>query len=144
VHPDDFARFNSGVEILEVHTERKTQLVDVTAQVRAAVAGTSGRLVTLFVPHTTAGIAVQAVGDGAAEVAADVEAAMERLVAEDWPWRHTSEGDRNPWSHVRAVLTASSLTLPVIDGALSLGRFQAVFLCEFDGPRTRKIQLVTH
>jgi secondary thiamine-phosphate synthase enzyme len=126
------------METLEVQTERKTQLVDVTAQVRAAVAGASGRVVTLFVPHTTAGVAVQAAGEGA------IEAAMERLVVEGWPWRHTSEGDRNPWSHVRAVLTASSLTLPLVDGELALGRLQAIFLCEFDGPRTRSIQLVVH
>jgi secondary thiamine-phosphate synthase enzyme len=132
------------METLEVQTERKTQLVDVTAQVRAAVAGASGRVVTLFVPHTTAGVAVQAAGEGATEVAADIEAAMERLVVEGWPWRHTSEGDRNPWSHVRAVLTASSLTLPLVDGELALGRLQAIFLCEFDGPRTRSIQLVVH
>ena len=132
------------MKTLEVQTERRTQLVDVTAQVRAAVAGASGQLVTVFVPHTTAGIAVQAAGAGAAEVAADVETAMERLVVDDWPWRHTSEGDRNPWAHVRALLTASSLTLPLVDGDLGLGRLQAVFLCEFDGPRTRTIQLVMH
>ncbi|HET6867976.1 MAG TPA: secondary thiamine-phosphate synthase enzyme YjbQ [Solirubrobacteraceae bacterium] len=132
------------MKTLEVRTERKTQLVNVTAQVRAEVAGVSDQLVTLFIPHTTAGVIVQAAGEAAAEVAADVEAAMERLVAEDWPWRHTSEGDRNPWSHVRSALTASSLTLPLIDGELGLGNLQAIFLCEFDGPRTRTIQLVTH
>ena len=129
---------------LEVHTERKTQLVDVTAQIRAAVAGASGQLVTVFVPHTTAGVVVQASGEGATEVAADIEAAMERLVVEGWPWRHTTEGDRNPWSHVRAVLTASSLTLPLIDGDLGLGNLQSIFLCEFDGPRARNINVVIH
>jgi secondary thiamine-phosphate synthase enzyme len=132
------------VTTLEVQTERKSQLVDVTEQIRAAVVGASGQLVTVFVPHTTAGVVVQASGEGATEVAADIEAAMERLVAEDWPWRHTTEGDRNPWSHVRAVLTASSLTLPLIDGDLGLGKLQAIFLCEFDGPRTRNIHVVIH
>jgi secondary thiamine-phosphate synthase enzyme len=132
------------VTTLEVQTERKSQLVDVTEQIRAAVVGASGQLVTVFVPHTTAGVVVQASGEGATEVAADIEAAMERLVAEDWPWRHTTEGDRNPWSHVRAVLTASSLTLPLTDGDLGLGKLQAIFLCEFDGPRTRNIHVVIH
>jgi secondary thiamine-phosphate synthase enzyme len=127
---------------IEVTSERRTQFVDVTDLVRAAVAGTEGRLLTLFVPHTTAGIVVQAVGEGAREVAADLEAAMERIVDEGWPWRHTSEGDRNPWAHVRAALTASSLSIPLAGGKLGLGPFQAIFLCEFDGPRTRTIELV--
>lgn len=127
---------------IEVTSERRTQLVDVTELVREAVAGVEGRLVTLFVPHTTAGIVVQAAGDGARGVAADLESAMERIVDEGWPWRHTAEGDRNPWSHVRAALTASSLSIPLARGELGLGAFQAIFLCEFDGPRTRTIELV--
>jgi secondary thiamine-phosphate synthase enzyme len=101
-------------------------------------------LVTLFVPHTTAGIVVQAAGDGAAEVAADVESALEQIVSEDWTWRHTDEGDRNPWSHVRSVLTAASITIPIVDGDLALGDFQAIFLCEFDGPRERQLHIVVH
>jgi secondary thiamine-phosphate synthase enzyme len=101
-------------------------------------------LVTLFVPHTTAGIVVQAAGEGAREVAADVESALEVLVSEDWTWRHTEEGDRNPWSHVRSVLTAASITIPIIDGNLALGDHQAIFLCEFDGPRKRQLQIVVH
>lgn len=127
---------------IEVTSDRRTQLVDVTELVREAVAGVEGRLVTLFVPHTTAGIVVQAAGDGARGVAADLESAMERIVDEGWPWRHTAEGDRNPWAHVRAALTASSLSIPLARGDLGLGAFQAIFLCEFDGPRTRTIELV--
>jgi secondary thiamine-phosphate synthase enzyme len=126
---------------LTVETHRRTELVDVTRLVRDAVAGSEGALATLFVPHTTAGIVVQAAGEGAAHVAHDLEQALERLVDENGPWRHTSEGDRNPWSHVRAALTASSLSIPLVDGELALGAFQAVFLCEFDGPRTRTIRV---
>ena len=90
-------------------------------------------------PHTTAGIVLQAIGPGAAHVARDVESALERIVGEGWPWRHTAEGDRNPWAHVRAALTASSLVIPLADGELALGAHQAIFLCEFDGPRSRTI-----
>jgi secondary thiamine-phosphate synthase enzyme len=133
-----------AVESLSIRTERRTQLVDVTNGVRDLVVGKGGELVTLFVPHTTAGIVLQAIGDGAAEVAADVESALERLVDEDWTWRHTEEGDRNPWSHVRSVLTASSLAIPIADGDLALGECQAIFLCEFDGPRTRQLHVVVH
>ena len=123
---------------LHLETTRKTELVDVTARVREAVAGEQGSAVVLFVPHTTAGIVVQA--DAALAVARDVESALERIVDERWDWEHTQEeGDRNPWSHVRAALTAASLTIPLRDGELALGRLQAIFFCEFDGPRRRSL-----
>ena len=127
---------------LKVATERKTQLLDVTDRVLAALEGAEGSLVTLFVPHTTAGVVVQAAGPGATAVAADVESALERLVDETWPWQHIHEGDRNPWSHARTVLTASSVSIPLEQGRLVLGGHQAVFLAEFDGPRERTL-LVT-
>jgi secondary thiamine-phosphate synthase enzyme len=132
------------MHVIRVETERKTQLVDVTAEVRAAVAGARGAVVTVFVPHTTAGVVLQAAGAGATKVAADLEAAFERLVDERSDWQHSSEGDRNPWSHVRAALTASSVTIPLVDGKLGLSELQAVFLCEFDGPRTRELHVVVH
>jgi secondary thiamine-phosphate synthase enzyme len=133
-----------AMALLSIQTERRTQLVEVTSRVREVVVRESGRVVTLFVPHTTAGIVVQAAGEGANEVAADIESALERLVNEDWSWRHTEEGDRNPWSHVRSALTASSITIPIVDGDLALGDHQAVFFCEFDGPRARQLQIVVH
>lgn len=130
--------------IVEIRTERRTQLVDVTEEIRALLQGSDAPLVTLFVPHTTAGIAVQAAGEGARHVAADVESALDGLVDESAPWQHADEGDRNPASHIRATLTASSLTIPLVGGALALGDHQAIFLCEFDGPRTRRILVTPH
>ena len=124
---------------LTVQTERRTQLLDVTTQIQELLNGAEGALVTLFVPHTTAGIVVQAAGPGAAKVAGDVELALERLVDETWPWEHVHEGDANPWSHVRAVLTGSSVSIPLDEGRLALGARQAVFLAELDGPRARTI-----
>ena len=126
---------------LKVATERKTQLVDVTDRVRAALEGSDGSLATLFVPHTTAGLLLQAAGEGATAVAGDVEAALERLVDETWPWEHVHEGDANPWSHVRTALTGSSVSIPLEGGRLALGDHQAVFLAEFDGPRERTMYL---
>jgi secondary thiamine-phosphate synthase enzyme len=129
---------------LEVQSGRRTELIDVTGRVQEAVAGTTAGMATLFVPHTTAGIVLQASGEGVRHVAADLEAALERLVDESGPWAHVAEGDRNPWSHVRAALTASSLTVPLDCGELSLGEHQAIFLCEFDGPRSRRLLLALH
>lgn len=123
-----------------LRTSARTELVDVTDRVRAALPETGGRsAAVVFCPHTTAGLVLQAAGDGARFVASDLAGALDRLVDESGPWRHTEEGDRNPWSHVRSALTASSLVIPLADGDLGLGRLQAVFLCEFDGPRDRTI-----
>ena len=127
---------------LTVQTRRRTQLLDVTDEVRALLGGDAGSLLTLFVPHTTAGVVVQAAGEGAAAVAGDVAGALERLVEEDAPWGHVHEGDRNPWAHVRAALTASSVSIPLEDGQPALGAHQAIFLAEFDGPRERTIRIV--
>jgi secondary thiamine-phosphate synthase enzyme len=127
---------------LTIQTERKTQLVDVTSEVRDLVNGSPGSLLTLFVPHTTAGVVIQASGEGAMTVASDLENAMERIVAEEWDWQHINEGDQNPWSHVRAALTASSVSIPLDVGELGLGPLQTIFFCEFDGPRLRTLRLV--
>jgi secondary thiamine-phosphate synthase enzyme len=130
------------METLTLLTERRTQLVDITQDVLAAAEGEAGRAVVVFVPHTTAGLAIQASGAGATQVAADIETAMERLVDEGWDYEHVHEGDRNPWAHVRAALTSPSVTIPLDDGRLALADLQSVFLCEFDGPRERTV-LVT-
>ena len=126
---------------LTFETERRTQLLDVTDRVAELVAGSDGSLVTLFVPHTTAGVVVQAAGEGASAVAGDVARAFDRLVDEDWSWEHVHEGDLNPWSHVRAALTASSVSVPLVEGRLALGAHQAIFLAEVDGPRERTMHL---
>jgi secondary thiamine-phosphate synthase enzyme len=132
---------NAAVQELKVETERKTQLLDITEGIAKLVDGLDGSLVTLFVPHTTAGIVLQAAGPGATAVAGDVEAALWRIVDESWSWEHVHEGDANPWSHVRAALTASSVSIPLEGERLALGAHQAVFLAEFDGPRERTIRV---
>jgi secondary thiamine-phosphate synthase enzyme len=129
------------VRQLTLRTGSRTQLLDITAEVNAALECAEGTLVTLFVPHTTAGIVVQASGPNATKVASDIEHALEQIVDESWSWEHTSEGDKNPWSHVRSALTASSLSIPFVDGKLALGNLQAIFFCEFDGPRDRTVLL---
>jgi secondary thiamine-phosphate synthase enzyme len=126
---------------VRLRTERRTQLLDITEQVLGAVQGARGRAVIVFVPHTTAGVLVQASGEGAARVAVDIEAAMERLVDEGWDYEHVHEGDRNPWAHVRAALTSSSITVPLDEGRLALADLQKIFFCEFDGPRERSVLL---
>ena len=126
----------------DVRTERKTQAVDVTEQVRDALRRADGASAALvYVPHTTAGVVIQEHADPA--VARDLERALERIVDEGWGWEHVEAGEENAPSHVRAALTASSVLVPVRDGELALGRWQGIFFCEFDGPRTRKVYVST-
>jgi secondary thiamine-phosphate synthase enzyme len=128
---------------LELRTERRTQALEITAQVRDALAGTAGgaAAVVVWVPHTTAGIVVQEHADPA--VGRDLEKALERIVGEGWGWEHIEEGEENAPSHVRAALTATSVVIPLRDGELALGTWQGIFFCEFDGPRTRKVLVAT-
>ena len=132
---------NAPVRELRVETERRTQLLDVTARVQSLLDGVDGSLITPFVPHTTAAVVVPAEGDGATAVAADIKSALDRIVDEGWPWQHACEGDANPWSHVRAALAGASVSIPLESGRLVLGAQQALFLAEFDGPRERTIYL---
>ena len=123
-------------------TERRTQVIDVTAKVKGTLAGAQGASAALiYVPHTTAGVVIQEHADPA--VARDLEMALERIVDDGWPWQHLEAGEINPWAHVRAALTATSVVVPMRDGELALGTWQGIFFCEFDGPRTRRVVVST-
>lgn len=126
------------VREIRLRTERRSHVVDITRAVRDAVAGERGAAVLVYVPHTTAGVTINEHADPA--VARDLEAALERIVDDDWPWQHHEPGEENAPTHVRASLIGSSVTIPVRDdGSLALGTWQGVFFCEFDGPRDRSV-----
>jgi len=126
---------------IRVRTERRTQLVDITKDVQAALDGSDGASAALvFVPHTTAGVTINEHADPA--VARDFEAALERMVSDDWSWQHIEEGEENAPSHIRASLMGPQVVIPLRDGQMALGTWQGVFFCELDGPRTRSV-LVT-
>ncbi|MGB2982567.1 MAG: secondary thiamine-phosphate synthase enzyme YjbQ [Candidatus Bipolaricaulia bacterium] len=125
---------------LVVTTQSKEELIDITPLVRRVVEGqevASGACV-VFSPHTTAGITINEHADPA--VAEDLQSALSHLVPEDVSWRHL-EG--NSPAHVKASLIGSSAFVGVENGKLALGTWQGIFLCEFDGPRTRKVWIKT-
>ncbi len=124
------------METLRVKTGRRTQLVDVTAAVERVVkgAGVASGVCYVYVPHTTAGVTINEHADP--DVASDLEGVFDRLVPHAGPYRH-SEGNTD--SHAKAVMVGASQAILVQDGKLLLGRWQGIFLCEFDGPRERKI-----
>jgi secondary thiamine-phosphate synthase enzyme len=125
------------VREIQVQTERKTQLVNITEHVRGAleVEGASAALV--YVPHTTAGIVINEKIDP--DLLEDFEGAFHRIVGEEWEWRHVDADGPNAPAHVRASLASNQVLIPVRDGDLALGTYQGIFFCEFDGPRTRKV-----
>jgi secondary thiamine-phosphate synthase enzyme len=126
------------VREISLSTERRTQVVEITRQVEGALDGADGVSAALvFVPHTTAGLTINEHADPA--VARDLEAAMERIVGDDWGWQHIEAGEENAPSHVRASLAGPQVLVPVEDGRLALGTWQGIFFCEFDGPRKRKV-----
>jgi secondary thiamine-phosphate synthase enzyme len=122
---------------ITVTTERRTQLVDITRQVRDALDGQTGAAVLVYVPHTTAGVTINEHADPL--VARDFEMALERIVPEDWGWQHIEEGEENAPSHPRASLMGRQVLVPFRDGELALGTWQGIFFCELDGPRTRSV-----
>ena len=124
------------MEVLRVKTGRRTQLVDLTEEVKRVVAGSGvvSGVCYLYVPHTTAGVTINEHFDP--DVATDLEGVFERLVPRSGPYRH-AEGNSD--SHAKAVLTGASQMIFVDGGKLMLGQWQGVFFCEFDGPRERKL-----
>ncbi len=119
-----------------LETTGRTDFVDVTAQVKAAIRrlGLGHGTVTVFNPHTTAGVTINEGADP--DVVRDLETILDRLVPWSGGYRH-AEG--NAAAHAKASLMGSSVTLLVQDGRPVLGTWQAVWFCEFDGPRTRRL-----
>jgi secondary thiamine-phosphate synthase enzyme len=127
------------VQQIRVRTERRTQLIDITSDVQAALQGTNGASAAalVFVPHTTAGVTINEHADPAST--RDFEAALERMVGDDWGWKHIEEGEENAPSHIRASLMGPQVLVPLEDGRLALGTWQGIFFCELDGPRDRTV-----
>jgi secondary thiamine-phosphate synthase enzyme len=125
------------VRELEIRTERRTQLLDVTADVRSALDGATGSAALVYVPHTTAAVTINEHIDP--KLLTDFEDALETMVDGGWPWRHVDADGPNGPSHVRASLIGPQVLVPLRDGSLALGTYQGIFFCEFDGPRTRKV-----
>jgi secondary thiamine-phosphate synthase enzyme len=122
----------------EVRTRRRAHLVDITDQVAEAVrqsAVTDG-VCHVFVPHTTAGVTINEGADP--DVANDIESHLGEIVPKEAAFEH-AEGNSD--SHIKTVLVGPSCAAPVREGKLALGQWQAIFLCEWDGPRTRRVDV---
>ncbi len=119
---------------LRVETTKKTETVDITERVAEKVKESKIRdgICVVTVAHTTAAVFVNENADP--DVQRDVLATLARLVPESGDYRH-AEG--NGPAHIKSVLVGHDVTLAIRDGQLALGRWQGIYLAEFDGPRTR-------
>jgi secondary thiamine-phosphate synthase enzyme len=126
------------IRYIQVSSRSRNELIDITGPVAEQVAksGVTSGVCHLFAMHTTAAITVNEGADPA--VKRDVSRFLATLVPADAPFTH---GEGNSDAHVKASLVGPSETLLIEDGRLLLGTWQAIYFCEFDGPRSRKVAL---
>lgn len=140
------ANLCSTVALLKIRSSSREAMIDITPEVERNLEliidnGESGKpssrsgVVVVFVQHTTCGVTVNENADP--DVQTDMLGFLRRLVPQHTPeFRHAEE---NSDAHIKSSLVGSSVTVPFEDGRLLLGRWQGVYLCEFDGPRERKV-----
>lgn len=121
-----------------IRTSSRTDLIEITDTVYDFLreCRVQEGICVVYVPHTTAGLFINENADP--NVVFDVKNFLERLVPWVGDYRHT-EG--NASAHIKSILTGNSLTFPIQDGRLTLGRWQGIFFAEFDGPRERKVYI---
>ena len=123
---------------LTVNTQSQTEMIDVTRQVQKAIedTGLQDGFCVLYVPHTTAGITINESADPS--VRRDILMVLNQIVPWKGDYKHM-EG--NSPAHVKSTLVGASQLVVVENGQLLLGTWQGIFFCEFDGPRSRKLQI---
>lgn len=120
----------------EVKTSKSQEFINISSMVREAVkkSGIQDGIVTVFIPHTTAGVTINENADP--DVIRDILTTFNRVFPENGDYHH-SEG--NSHAHIKASIMGSSCTVIVEQGQLLLGTWQGIYFCEFDGPRNRKV-----
>ncbi|MFB6293828.1 MAG: secondary thiamine-phosphate synthase enzyme YjbQ [Halonotius sp.] len=124
---------------ISVETDSRTEVIDITDRVAAALPDDANGVCTVFSQHTTMGVVVN---EAESRLMGDLADALDQLVADEG-WRH-DQIDDNADSHVRTMLVGESVTVPVDEGDLQLGRWQSILAVECDGPRSRTITVCVH
>lgn len=119
-----------------LRTSRRDEMIDITREVASIVSKENVRegLAVIYCPHTTGGITIQENADP------DVKHDILMRLDEVYPWEHPKyrHAEGNTASHLKALTTGSSQTVIIQEGKLLLGRWQGIYFCEFDGPRSRE------
>lgn len=124
--------------MLFVKTSKKTQMIDITNDIKKLVSESGIRegLLIVYVPHTTAGVTINENADPS--VKSDILMVLNKIIPENETYRHL-EG--NSPAHLKSTLVGASQLIAIQDGDLCLGTWQGIFFCEFDGPRNRKVHI---
>jgi secondary thiamine-phosphate synthase enzyme len=133
-------RYNPVMQVLKVRSHQREELVEITDRVKQALedSGEQEGVVVLYVQHTTAGLTVNENADP--DVPRDMLHLLRTVIPQHgMGFRH---GEENSDAHIKATLVGSSVTIPFHEGKLLLGRWQGVFLCEFDGGRERQVIMI--
>ena len=128
------------MQVLKIRSHQREELVEFTDEVQSKLTESNARdgVVVLYVQHTTAGLTVNENADP--DVPRDMLYALRTLIPQHgMGFRH---GEENSDAHIKASLVGPSVTIPFADGKLLLGRWQGIFLCEFDGGRERKVVMI--
>lgn len=122
---------------IKVPTQQRSQMVEITSQLQAHIARErlEDAVIIIYSPHTTAGVCIQENADP--DVKVDLLAKLVALIPQSEPYYQHREGNSD--SHLKTVLTGNSVTVIVERGKLMLGKWQGIYLCEFDGPRDRVV-----
>ena len=126
------------MQIFEVRTSTQTEFIDITRSVQEAVkkTGVKDGICIVFIPHTTAAVTINENADPS--VIHDILMELNKIVPSKDQYRHM-EG--NSPAHIKTSLVGCSEIVFVESGRLALGTWQGIFLCEFDGPRNRKVHV---
>ena len=127
------------MKTIQVQTNAQIDMVEITGEVEAFLreGDVEQGALLVFIPHTTAGVTINENADPT--VQHDLQEDFQRLVPRKQPYYRHREG--NSASHMLSSMIHSSVMIPVEGGSLVLGTWQGVYLCDFDGPRTRKVHL---
>ncbi len=124
------------VRYINVKSRVRNEFIDITDKIQEAVKeeGVASGICYIFVPHTTAGVTINEGAD--TSVQRDIQVALSRLVPVESDYSHR-EGNAD--AHIKSTLVGTSTVVFVDDGKLLLGTWQAIYFCEFDGPRHRRV-----
>ena len=120
-----------------IQTSKREELVDITKEIESKIPEGKG-IVHVFIPHATAGITINENAD--ANLPRDISNFLNSIVPKG-KWMH-DRIDSNADAHIKTSLIGNSVSVPFNDGKLLLGAWQNIFLCEFDGPRERNVEVI--
>ena len=126
------------MKTIQINTKNRFDIVDITSQVQSIVknSGISDGIVTIFIPHTTAGISINENADP--DVIFDLKNIFNHMIPEHNNYKHM-EG--NSQAHALSTLTSPSITLIIENGSIVIGTWQNIYFMEYDGPRNRKAHI---